>query len=377
MANKPSSNVAAAYRFLRRKGLSPAQASGVIGSMQGESGLSLDPAAVNPNGGATGIAQWLGGRKTAAVMTKQLGPQLNHLWGELQGPERGAYKALKAAHTPEQAAIAWQRAFERGAPFEQKYNLRASNARKVFNQLAGADVGSLPTAGGSSGGKTRSVPGATVTSATWNGGVQPARDEPSMKAAIMQTLGQRRGLGDFRRSRLKQAQYLFQSGAATERVPVQATGNLQLTRTQVPGAPQRPSNGGGSGAAASLGNIEIFNKNPERLNHMVTDFAKRLAGQANTTLKLDSGATHSKFTVNGNVSEHWTGHATDIPANGERLTRLGQEALITAGWSPKRARATKGGLFNVVHNGVRYQIIFNTMEGGNHFTHLHVGAKKL
>jgi hypothetical protein len=152
-----ASNVRTTWEFLRGKGLSPAQAAGVIGSMQGESGQDLNPAAVNPNGGATGIAQWLGARKNAAVMTKQLGPQLNHLWGELQGPESAALRALKAAHTPEQAAIAWQRVFERGAPFEQKYNLRAKNARNVFNQLSG--VPGRASAGGGGGGGSASSGG--------------------------------------------------------------------------------------------------------------------------------------------------------------------------------------------------------------------------
>jgi len=155
-------NVVKTWKFLRAKGFTPAQAAGIIGSMQGESGPGLNPAAVNPNGGATGIAQWLGGRKNAAVMTKRLGPQLNHLWQELQGPERAALKAIKAAHTPEQAAIAWQRVFERGAPFEQKYNMRAANARKVFNRLSGVPGDPSVTRGGggsfgSSGGTTRTI----------------------------------------------------------------------------------------------------------------------------------------------------------------------------------------------------------------------------
>jgi hypothetical protein len=169
-----ASNVRTTWEFLRGKGLSPAQAAGVIGSMQGESGQDLNPAAVNPNGGATGIAQWLGARKNAAVMTKQLGPQLNHLWGELQGPESAALRALKAAHTPEQAAIAWQRVFERGAPFEQKYNLRAKNARNVFNQLSG--VPGRASAGGGGGGGSASSGGqqTTTTSGQPDFGAQPS-----------------------------------------------------------------------------------------------------------------------------------------------------------------------------------------------------------
>ena len=100
-------------------------------------------------------------------MSKRLGPQLNHLWAELQGPERGALRPLKAAHTPEQAAIAWQRYFERGAPFEQKYNLRAQNARNVFNRLSG-DTGSAPAMNGPASARAASAgtPSRTITETT-------------------------------------------------------------------------------------------------------------------------------------------------------------------------------------------------------------------
>ncbi len=153
-------NVRETWKFLRGKGLTPAQAAGVIGSMQGESGKNLDPKARNPSSGAYGIAQWLGGRKTSAVTSGSLRAQLNHLWGELQGPERAALKAIKSAHTPEQAAVAWQRVFERGAPHEQKYDLRARNARDVFRQLRSEPGGgSSPGGGGGggSGGSTRTI----------------------------------------------------------------------------------------------------------------------------------------------------------------------------------------------------------------------------
>jgi murein DD-endopeptidase MepM/ murein hydrolase activator NlpD len=179
-----ASNVRSTWEFLRGKGLSPAQAAGVIGSMQGESGPDLNPAAVNPNGGATGIAQWLGARKTAAVESKQLGPQLNHLWGELQGPESAALKALKGTHTPEQAAIAWQRVFERGAPFEQKYNLRASNARKVFQQMRGVPGSASPGGGGGTSGGGTTSGGQTTTTTTG----QPSLGTQQSQLPLIQAL---------------------------------------------------------------------------------------------------------------------------------------------------------------------------------------------
>jgi hypothetical protein len=182
-------NVKITYAFLRRKGFTAAQAAGVIGSMQGESGKNLNPAAENPGPDhALGIAQWLGGRKNAAVRSKKLMPQLNHLWQELQGPERGALRSIKAAKTPEQAAIAWQRDFERGAPFEQKYDQRAANARNVFRQLGNSKITSLP-----SGGSQDSPGGTTVTRVTTPGitigaGSRMVQDPDAQKRVILANL---------------------------------------------------------------------------------------------------------------------------------------------------------------------------------------------
>ena len=68
----------------------------------------------------------------------------------------------------------------------------------------------------------------------------------------------------------------------------------------------------------------------------------------------------------------WTGDAADIPLRGTALVRAGRAALIAAGMNPRKARAAKGGLYNV--GG--WQIIFNTQEGGDHTDHLHVGRRR-
>src|ERR1044071_10090995 len=129
MARPASDNTSAVWKFLRGKGLSPAQTAGIIGVMQQESGQGLNPAAVNPSSGATAIAQWLGGRKNAAVMTKQLGPQLNHLWHELNTSERGALQAVKGQHSIEGAARAYLMKFERPGANEMVLDRRVANAR--------------------------------------------------------------------------------------------------------------------------------------------------------------------------------------------------------------------------------------------------------
>lgn len=149
------------------------------------------------------------------------------------------------------------------------------------------------------------------------------------------------------------------------------------------GDPNQQAAGGGGGSSSGgtsrrgTGKFKIAGADPGRLQPLIVDFAKRVAGVAGRQLVGDSGATHSKYTVNGNVSDHYAGNATDIPASGKELIRLGQDALIAAGWSEARARKQTGGLFNVQGpDGVRHQIIFNTHEGGDHTNHLHISAVK-
>jgi hypothetical protein len=103
----------------------------------------------------------------------------------------------------------------------------------------------------------------------------------------------------------------------------------------------------------------------------VLDFAREVSGIAGETLRIGTGTRHSRMTVNGNVSDHWSGNAVDIPARGKSLIRLGQAALIAAGMSPREARKQTGGLYNV--GG--HQVIFNTHEGGDHTNHLHISAR--
>lgn len=124
-------------------------------------------------------------------------------------------------------------------------------------------------------------------------------------------------------------------------------------------------------AASGTGTFKITGANPGRLRKPLVSFAEQVAGVYGKPLTGDSGATHSKMTVDGNVSDHWAGNATDIPASGKQLIAMGQAALEAAGMPPAKARKQTGGLFNV--NG--HQIIFNTHEGGDHTDHLHISAK--
>jgi len=104
----------------------------------------------------------------------------------------------------------------------------------------------------------------------------------------------------------------------------------------------------------------------------VISFAKQISNVFGKPLKITTGTNHNQFVLGTNrQSAHWTGRAADIAASGNKLTLMGQDALIAAGMPAAKARKVKGGLFNI--GG--YQIIFNSMEGGNHYNHLHIGLR--
>jgi len=124
-----------------------------------------------------------------------------------------------------------------------------------------------------------------------------------------------------------------------------------------------------------FGNVTIApnaNRAGVPLNPSVTQFVSNIAGLYGKPLTIGTGSNHNQYVVGTNrESAHWTGNAADIPASGDELTRLGQDALIAAGMPESEARQQTGGLFNIGN----HQIIFNSMIGGNHYNHLHVGLR--
>ena len=54
----PAGNADAAYRYFLSRGWTPAQAAGIVGNLQQESGPGLDPTIAGDGGNAFGIAQW-------------------------------------------------------------------------------------------------------------------------------------------------------------------------------------------------------------------------------------------------------------------------------------------------------------------------------
>lgn len=94
--------------FFMAKGLTRAQAAGIAGNAQQESGL-------NPNAPGGGLLQDIGSRSPSGQGT--LGQQLDAAWKELLGPESNALAALRRTRTPAEAARVFSELFERpGVP---------------------------------------------------------------------------------------------------------------------------------------------------------------------------------------------------------------------------------------------------------------------
>jgi hypothetical protein len=172
-------------------------------------------------------------------------------------------------------------------------------------------------------------------------------------------------------------------GAALEAI----TALQPQQQQQQQAAAQTPGAGGaspsrGNPPASGAGKFTISGPDPGRLKPHLTSFANKVADQLGMNLTGLDGSSHSRLTTNGNVSQHYTGNATDIfTINGKNLKQhqglllqAGRAALIAAGMPPAKARKAPFGLYNV--GG--HQIIFGTNSralGGDHTDHLHISAR--
>ena len=112
---------AAAYEYLRGKGLSPDQAAGVVGNLWVES-HGVSPKSHQFGGGpGRGIAQWTVWDRWRGVVAlarvrgadpETLQVQLDFLWHELGGSYKAALKVVKASNSVRDATVAFQNVFE-------------------------------------------------------------------------------------------------------------------------------------------------------------------------------------------------------------------------------------------------------------------------
>src|SRR4051794_40707380 len=101
---------------------------------------------------------------------------------------------------------------------------------------------------------------------------------------------------------------------------------------------------------------------------------------------VTTGTNHSPTTTDGRPSDHWTGNAADFaslrngfPASGGGYgDEIARSAFLAAGdpIAAAQANARRGGLFTIQRGGLRIQIIWKTLEGGDHYDHVHVGVRR-
>jgi hypothetical protein len=145
-----------AIDYLVKKGMTPAQAAGVVGNLIQES--TLNSGAYNKSEGAYGLAQWRGSRLSdlqsfAASQGKSIddvNTQLDFIMHELKGKESKAGQMLFASKTADEAAFNFGKYYERPKTVEQS---RLSYATQSLAQYKPTGSSSVELAqSGSSGG---------------------------------------------------------------------------------------------------------------------------------------------------------------------------------------------------------------------------------
>jgi hypothetical protein len=130
-----------AFNFFVSKGLSKAQAAGVVGNLVQESGLN--PSSVQPDGPGRGIAQWsLGGRwDRSANDNLQWYAATHHMRAAALDTQLTTFRgyglaALRAASTMAQAAHVFATSFEACGNCNEP--ARIAFARSALNAFSGA-----------------------------------------------------------------------------------------------------------------------------------------------------------------------------------------------------------------------------------------------
>ena len=170
--SKLTPNERAVASYLLGKGVPLKQTAAIMGNMFAESGMN--PSAVNAESGATGLCQWLGGRKdgltsyAAATGRNSLAvaPQLDYLWAEATGEEptgvemsyastqwgywnsdsqafrnehgygaTNSWEEFLEVKDVKTACRYWYAAFERGRPYEENVGTRCGKAQEYYAKM--------------------------------------------------------------------------------------------------------------------------------------------------------------------------------------------------------------------------------------------------
>ena len=278
-AQQTSTNTVAArekiiWDFFIAKGLTPPQAAGMLGNIKWESGY--DPNNVNSNGGAYGIVQWLGGRKTSlfnfassrGMQPNDMNLQLAFAWHELTGGYIDVLKDLRATNNVETATKIIFDRYE--IPLDSTLPNRVTYARDILNRL------------GSRTGSNNGQPG--------SGNNQQSNSQCDSLPA-----GSSNQLRDQVKTLVNQGKISFQF--ANDRAAVN------------------------TGYAVRTDGAQIT------INNNIWKVMVYLAGQGFSFKIMSMLGTHSQYSSSGNVSRHWVGAAIDIQTiNGASLASGSQAA---------------------------------------------------
>ena len=237
-----------------------------------------------------------------------------------------------------------------------RYNQRKGDAKDVLRQIGGkVSGGSKPSA------RTKTIPGVDRSEerrqllASYVLNQRPTRVNVTDPLKMLQ-----QGSSDDLLSTVQQLRQIKDTPSRT--VKVKEREKTRVKRPDRSGGPNLSPRGGWAGTEGP---------------------ARRLA-QIGTGLglKVVSKKRGTVSTASGGVSDHYRGNtramAYDL-SNGSSPTPQMDEAAyrIAKAIGIKGYKKGTGIAKSVVKNGIRYQLIYRSNVGGNHFDHVHLGAKRL
>lgn len=174
-----------------------------------------------------------------------------------------------------------------------------------------------------------------------------------------------------------------------ERSLFSRNGTVTLKKPTKPEPEPRPDTiyePGSGGATGTLGTVARNDKECRgvKLKPIVTEFLQLASGQWGKTIHITTSTCHSQKTQDGNVSDHWTGDATDLGsvANKFAIDGKGGDDLAVACFRvagiTNRAKALEyartAKRVNWNHKGVTYSVQILWKYPGHH-DHVHVGVR--
>lgn len=174
------SNSMAMYTALTDLGVKPEVAAGAVGSMMGESGRHLNPAAYNPNDRGKpsgGALQWRAERLeglynfagTRDINRIPIETQAKWMQQELQGSEKGALNALLSGNTVADGASAWTHKFERPQYADKETARRTPMGQQFWASIQNGSVAATtPSRHNRDAGNTRNPAQVAANTTTMN-----------------------------------------------------------------------------------------------------------------------------------------------------------------------------------------------------------------